>query len=128
MSLEFTPPQDSSTYALYVNGGRIKLYDKVGIAKMAYSIKYARYRRPGGKILQSIDGKWYTLYDIAEGVGYADLPWIKKVGNRYSYSNEGYPKAVQMTRDEYAEWRVTVEKERINKQLQARGIDASVLN
>jgi hypothetical protein len=78
-------------------------------------------------ILENIDGEWYVLHDIKPGLKSDELPWYKDVWihNTYSWRNtmvkptyqeEDYKKIRQsfpMTRDEYVNWRLAVERERL---------------
>ena len=92
-------------------------------------------------ILQNVDGEWFVLYEIKPGLTEQELPWykeyIKPVGstwdrNGWLYTDkernseyyqkalaEGsyklYKKATPMTREEYAEWRVSVDRERFGR-------------
>jgi hypothetical protein len=122
MGLEFVPPKEWASYGVFKSDddggdkGTFKTTNSLSAAK--YSFSYGRsYWKPAGKILELVDGKWYVLYDVPKGAAYKDLPWIKEVPtNRYTYRDTGtHPKAVPMTRNEYAEWRVQVERERVAK-------------
>ena len=118
MTLRFEPPKTVAKYALFtVNVGNgkttFKSYDDLGSAKNAYHNKY----NVDAKILESVDGQWYVLFDIPNGTRYENLPWVKKVQRRfgYSYNEHSYPTSVPMTREEYAEWRLKVERERVSQ-------------
>lgn len=114
MVLKFNPPKQVARYALYVgteSRGKLYTYDDLGSAKNSYHHKYTNVS--GAKILENVEGNWYVLYDIPSGTKYKDLPWVKEVeggGWRSSYKIDT---AKPMTRDEYAEWRLQVERERI---------------
>lgn len=80
---------------------------------------YKEARTAGsGVIAQLVDGEWYVLHEVPQGTAYADLPWVKTIEKKnWSYGQKQYitstkTKAVPMTREEYAEWRVAVELER----------------
>jgi|ERR1043166_6027864 hypothetical protein len=113
MSLRFNPPKQVARYALFVEHGegrgRFTVYNNLGSVKNAYH--HAGTYNAASKILENVDGDWYTLFDIPAGTLYRDLPWVKEA----SYSWRGTPQktAVPMTRDEYAEWRLKVERERV---------------
>jgi hypothetical protein len=114
MALKFVPPKEVNRYALFVdygNGrGSLKAYNNLGSAKGAWQ-SAQRHTHYDSKILENVEGTWYVLYDIPKDVNRA--PWYKEVergGWRSSYK-QWVPKP--MTRDEYADWRVKVEHERI---------------
>lgn len=116
MTLKFTPPRLVNRYALFVdygNGnGSLKLYGDLGGAKNAW---YHQGRRSDSKILENVSGDWYVLFDIPAGTDRNNPPWYKEI-SKYSWRNRGestYTAAKPMTRDEYAEWRIAVEHERI---------------
>jgi len=114
MSLKFNPPRESARYASFTYGeisserGTFKVSNNLGALKAA-TVRNARYSNV--KLFENVDGDWYLLYSVPKGSLYGDLPWVKQVG--YSWRSTPYKKAVPMTRDEYAEWRVRVERERI---------------
>lgn len=115
MSLKFNPPKTAGRYALFVDYGNergfFKTYDKVGHAKSAHT--HHNYGvQNDAKILENVQGEWFTLYDIPKGTNRNDLPWKKKRDSWY-HRNSEYKVAKSMTRDEYAEWRLAVERERI---------------
>ncbi len=84
-------------------------------------------------ILENIKGQWYSLYEVPEGSTYKTLPWVKaqfRPGyystwmNVDEYKDNPYygPKLtngeltvqynnVPMTVDEYVAWRIQVERE-----------------
>ena len=84
-----------------------------------------------GFILENVEGEWYVLYHVEEGSTQHDLPWVKKIWKHKQYGwnydhdpSEGskYHKAedykveyipTTMSKDEYAAWRVAVERERL---------------
>jgi hypothetical protein len=116
MTLKFNPPKESGRYGLYVEGGRtMKLFDALSSAKLSYH--FNNYGFPNAKILENVDGQWYVLHDIKDVHSYGDLPWVKEVQRGYYSSYAKYKKAVPMTREEYAEWRVAVERERFNNEV-----------
>lgn len=114
MTLKFNPPRQAGRYALYLEGAGSKTgfrtYDELGHAKNAYNFRGHRY---AGKILENVSGEWYVLYDIAKGLTYKELPWVKETQSGYWSSYGKRTTSVPMTRDEYAEWRLQVERERI---------------
>jgi hypothetical protein len=107
MTLRFDPPKDAGRYALYLEGASgkngFRTYSELGHAKNAY---HFRGHRRAAKILENVDGKWYVLFDIRQGT--LDLPWFKETIGWY---NRERKVAKPMTRDEYAEWRLAVERE-----------------
>lgn len=113
MSLKFVPPKQVARYALFVDHGhgrgKFKTYDDLGSVKNAYH--HAGTYSSGSKILENVDGDWYVLHEIPAGTQYQDLPWVKESG--YSWRGTPRKKAVPMTREEYAEWRIRVERERL---------------
>lgn len=112
MSLKFNPPKQVARYALFVDHGEgrgfFKTYDELGYAKIAVG----HHRSHDAKILENVEGDWYVLFDIPKGTDRNNLPWKKKRTSWY-YRNEERKVAKPMTRDEYAEWRLAVERERI---------------
>lgn len=117
MSLRFVPPKQVARYALFIDHGNgngfFKTYNDVGHAKSAYRFRNWSGRN-AAKILEMVDGEWYTLFDIPAGTDRSNLPWVKEVTRHDWYTNRDQTrkKAVPMTREEYAEWRVKVERER----------------
>lgn len=103
------------------------------------SPRYKRkYVTAHGFILENVDGTWYVLYEIKPGLTEEELPWMKEylVGtwqnslySEYHKTNKYYQdkiadgsykvvkKATPMSTDEYVEWRLAVERERL-------GVDA----
>jgi hypothetical protein len=113
MTLKFVPPKGQNRYAIFsyadnVDRGDFKAYNDLGIAKVVAG-RWVRHSNV--KILENVDGDWYQLYDVRQGTMYKELPWVKNVKSWYS-SYDRY-RAKPMTRDEYAEWRLKVERERI---------------
>ena len=114
MSLKFTPPKQVAKYALFVDKGdgrgHFKVYNDLGYAKSSYH----HWGKRAAKILENVDGEWYVLFDIPKGTEYKNLPWVKETESRYYYSRgQKTPRAVPMTREEYAEWRIKVEYEKL---------------
>lgn len=114
MALKFIPPPTVARYALYINGGDLTTYKLLGVAKRVYR---SRYRPPAAKILERVGDSWFVLYDIPEGatVENGKLPWYRKEASGYSrrwgYTDDERYVRHQMTRDEYAEWRIAVQRE-----------------
>jgi hypothetical protein len=113
MGLKFNPPKQIGRYAIFVDyglGGKsafFKVYNDLGSAKNAAWHKYGWTEI---RILENIDGDWYTLHFWKKG---EQAPWQKEVragGWRNTYTVR---RGVPMSREEYAEWRVRVERERI---------------
>lgn len=86
-------------------------------------------------ILENIDGTWYVLYEIPEGTTRDNLPWMDDAYRSYGRINRAddwfrnhayYQKKVAdgeitifryafpMTTDEYVNWRLAVERERVS--------------
>lgn len=120
--LRFEPPKDELfRYALWIDGGFFRQYKHLGAAKTAYASKSWYRRNREARILELIDGEWYTLYRVAADRSENDpLPWQKKVEiNRYSsWGPITTVRATPMTRDEYAAFRVAVERERVARRHQ----------
>lgn len=118
MTLRFVPPPEVDKYGVYIEGRGLTIHGTIGGAKGrirnatgGWSAKHnAEYR--GALLLKNIDGDWFILYDVKKGEQY---PWIKEVKS-YSWPNWGKSttekRAVPMTNEEYAEWRLKVEEER----------------
>ena len=120
MTLKFTPPKKSARYALFVENGNdpergsFKTFNDLGAAKASYH--FAHYGYPNAKILENVEGEWYVLHDIKDVHSYKELPWVKEVQGDWSYRTASYGandhRAKPMTREEYAEWRLAVEREK----------------
>jgi hypothetical protein len=115
MALRFDPPKQVARYALFVDYGQgrgyFKTYNELGHAKSAHAYHNAG-TRCNAKILENVDGQWYVLHEVRAGMTYSDLPWVKEVST-YRWNGTPHKKGVPMSRDEYAEWRLAVERERI---------------
>jgi hypothetical protein len=128
-------------YASFVNGPipSFKVHGNLGTAKQSFSYRNApygfnQYSEKGtyhdGAILELVDGEWFVLYDVKTGTLWRDLPWVKKVTTwsyepnpdfvsyastpdvRRSLSVEHVSyRTAPMTLDEYASWRVKVDRE-----------------
>lgn len=83
-------------------------------------------------ILESVDGEWFVRYEVKPGLTFDQLPWVKQQWNAYGYWNDMpmsdyHQKLVdrnersvkyrhvnkRVTPEEYADWRVAVEYERL---------------
>lgn len=117
MTLRFNPPLTVLRYALYIKyqGGSeiFKPYRNLGSVKNSYHWS-GHHDVEDARILENIDGEWYTLYKIDPKADH--LPWEKEVDvyryDRWSNNKEWRP--VPMTREEYGNWRAEVERERLN--------------
>lgn len=117
MGLKFSPPKNVARYAYaieYTNSqGKFKTYDNIASAKLGLRAK-TQYRANDFKaafLLENIDGEWYVLHTFNNGDEH--YPWEKQVEvGGWSRSYKMW-RGVPMSRDEYAEWRVAVERERI---------------
>lgn len=86
-------------------------------------------------LLELVDGEYYTLYSIDAGMRWQDLPWVDeyfysynswtKLTDYYRESDYYGPKlkngsvktsyrVSSMTTDEYVNWRLAVERERVS--------------
>lgn len=117
--LRFVPPKLLAKYAVFIDHGDgrgfFRTYDDVGHAKVAFRVQTNfNWRSNGttraGKILELVDGEWFTLYDIPSGT--TRLPWQKDFGDTVWGYRRGI-RTVPMSRDEYGEWRARVERERL---------------
>jgi hypothetical protein len=112
MTLRFDPPPNQAMrYALWVdqtdqyfNGPVFRTYRRLGDAKNGY---HSVWGDKAAKILENVNGAWYVLFDIPKGTKPADVPWRRMVHTYYGERN----KAVPMTRDEYAAFRLAVADE-----------------
>lgn len=125
MSLKFNPPKNVARYAYAIeyekSQTKFDTYNDLGAAKNALQHK-TRYRNSDLKvayILENVAGSWYVLYTYNKGDQH--WPWQKPV-TVGGWRNGGYTvhRAVPLTRDEYAEWRVAVERERIAEEQGSR--------
>lgn len=122
--LKFVPPKLIAKFAVFLDHGNgrgfFRTYDQVGSAKTSFRNHNgpSRWGRGGvtfhpGKILELIDGEWYTLYDVPKGTEH--LPWEKNFGSEsHYYSRRTGWHAVPMSREDYGDWRARVERERLN--------------
>lgn len=156
MSLKFFPPKEEAKglpkYASYVVGSGMKLHRRVCDAKNSFNNRgWTRVPNPDYKdgdnwtyrsisvtrhsfILENVDGKWYTLYEIPEGTKHEDLPWMKEHFSSYGTStlitdyhrNSRYyqekfksgeykifKKATPMSTDEYVQFRLAIQREQL---------------
>jgi hypothetical protein len=118
MTLKVTPPKAVGRYALLVeydnSNAFFKTYDDLGSAKNSFH--YRRYYgMTVGYILENVDGDWYALYKITPENVKDHAPWQKETTSGGWRSSYTIWRAKPMTRDEYAEWRVAVERERIQE-------------
>ena len=129
-------------YASY-SAGIMKTHTGIGHAKSSLDNRmWSWQREPENKrvtshsfILEIVDGEYFTLYEILPGLTRNQLPWVKEgftdtwgrwteLTDYYRQSSYYGPKlesgqytksfrSVQMTTDEYVEWRLRVEHERL---------------
>lgn len=141
-SLKFVPPKEEEQsfprYASY-GAGQLKTHGTLSGARNSLSNRIAPYgwswkedaKWKQGFILENVGGEWYTLYHVKEGSTNNDLPWMKKywVHTKYGWKYNHNPAehsryhnaedyevkyvSETMSKDEYAEWRVAVELERL---------------
>lgn len=108
--LKFTPPEGTARYAVAYSD-QFRVYNDLGSAKNMYHSIYGNGTVV--HILERVGGDWFVLFRVISGVERSALPWYKE---STSWRTNGFT-AKPMTRDEYAEWRLSVERERL-------GIDA----
>lgn len=130
--IPFKPPKYAS---LVVGSGDIfRTHSRVGDAKNSFYSRAGKYKDGGyvyrqGAILEMVDGAWYILFSVEDGTKREDLPWFRTkeettykrnpefesyntTPNVRSYITETHTWRVpsQMTVEEYAEWRVAVDR------------------
>lgn len=118
MGLKFDPPRQVSRFALFVDRGEtygssrftFKATDTLGVAKLKW---HANGKRFDSKIVENVDGEWYTLYDIPKGT--VNPPWQQEKEAPGWRGNYKVYRAIPMSREDYADWRVKVERERIQE-------------
>lgn len=133
MTLRFVPPKLLAKYAVFIDHGdgrgHFKTYDTLGPAKAAYRMAEFYGRSPSfhdGKILEMVEGEWFTLYDVPKGT--ERPPWEKDKGyGYYSRYRSGWH-TTPMSRDEYGEWRASVERERLAMAASRRGLSSVLSN
>lgn len=108
-------------------GQLIQRYDKM--------VPERKYVTKDAFILENVDGEWYVLYTIKAGLTEEELPWMREymVGGwndqpytDYLKGHEYYQKKIAsgeykivkkstpMTRDEYVEWRLAIQREQLS--------------
>lgn len=148
MTLLFIPPKEDAKglprYASYVVGDGMKTHGSIGAAKHSFNYRgYAGYR---GKtkhsfILENVNGKWYILYEIAEGLKSDELPWVKEFirDTKYYWDNgqlledfnsseyrrklreedparfKTFKKSVPLSKEEYVKFRLAVQLEELKE-------------
>lgn len=159
MSFKFIPPKEETQklpkYGSYVVGSGMKLHHGIGFAKNSlnnrmwtreidpdnpkverYGGTYDNYRQVTSHafLLESVDGEWFTLYEIKPGLTKNQLPWMKEffyngwswspVGEylEVPYYKEKYLdnpetrrkfKAVPMSTEEYVQFRLAIQREQL---------------
>jgi hypothetical protein len=130
--------KDLPKYMSYVPGGIdcvARLHHAIGDAKNSVRNRAWQYRggEPAFKesyILEMVEGEWFVLYYIPDGTTESTLPWKTEVTYASYRRNPDYvsytetpnestfvrdEKTVMVTRpmtaDEYADWRVAVDRE-----------------
>lgn len=117
MSLKFVPPKNVSRYAYAVeydqSQTRFDTFNDLGSCKnsLQHKIRYRDGDFKAAHVLENVEGEWYVLHTI--GKNDQHMPWQKDVETGGWRTRYTVKKAVPMTRDEYAEWRLQVEHERI---------------
>lgn len=149
MSLLFVPPkQEEKTlprFGSYVVGSGLKVHSRLVDAKNSFNYRgwtYSDRKRvtKHSYILENVDGRWYTLYEIAPGLTFDELPWVKTFIRDTNYRWDSgqllddfnkmeyyvnlrkenpnrfveYKKKVPMSRDEYVAWRLAIQKEQFD--------------
>lgn len=110
--LRYDPPPNVGRYAVVVDKGWYTSFTIMnGLGHAKSSLRHAVWAWygassaiKGGRILEMVNGQWYTLYEVHKGD--TELPWIVKI-----YDQQGKvlgTSAKPMTREEYADFRVRV--------------------
>jgi hypothetical protein len=137
------PKEDAKSFPRYASygNGELKTHGSLSGARNSLNNRTAPYGWSWKKdsvwkqgfILENVDGEWYTLYHVKEGSTFNELPWVKPFYYNYGWNrltestlshsyyaeriNDGRIKveyrAVPMTTDEYVQWRLAVERERL---------------
>jgi hypothetical protein len=119
MGLKFSPPKNVARYAYAVEYERSQTkfatFNDIGSAKLGLQANMNRYASDfkAAYLLENVEGQWYVLHTVNKDDEH--MPWQKEVevgGWRSSYKTW---RAVPMTREQYAEWRVQVERERLQE-------------
>lgn len=156
-SLLFVPPKEDAKnlprYGSYVVGSGLKVHGRLVDAKNSWrnrgwtSIVNPDWKESDGWqdrrkkvtlhafILENVNGRWYTLYEIPAGIEETDLPWYKEylrgpygdvLYTEYYKTSEYYQnqiasgyrsivkKVTPMSRDEYVEWRLAIQREELS--------------
>lgn len=141
--LKFIPPKEDAVnlprYASYVVGAGMKTHVRLSDAKNSWrnrgwTHKDRKYVTRHAFILENVEGEWFVLYEIPEGITETELPWYKEFyKDQWGYSpyddyhqkNSYYQRKLEsgdarivkrpttMSTDEYVQWRLAVEKERL---------------
>lgn len=115
MTLRFIlPPAQANVgrYSTYDTPSGLVIHGSLGAAKNALR---GRSWDAGGVsardsyILENVGGEWFILYAAKKGQRF---PWLREVTDWFG--STGRLRARQMTNDEYANWRLQVERERMN--------------
>jgi hypothetical protein len=114
MTLKVIPPKAAGRYALLVQykdnrAAFFKTYDDLGSAKNVFHHKTWGFEK--AHILENVEGDWYALHTMLPTDEHK--PWESE-SSSWSYSYMRW-RAKPMTRDEYAKWRVAVERERLEE-------------
>jgi hypothetical protein len=158
-SLKFVPPKEETQklpkYGSYVVGDGMKLHYGIGFAKNSLNNrmwhreidpdqpKVERYGRTVDNyravtvhafLLESVNGEWFTLYEIKPGLTKNQLPWMKEFfyngwrwelvseAEKIPYYNEKYLgnpdtqrkfKPVPMSTEEYVQFRLAIQREQL---------------
>lgn len=109
MTLKFIPPPQAARYALSI-GGSFHIYNDIARAKIAWW-NHGRWRTStSAYILENVEGSWFVLYEIPPNT--TEPPWYKDVSTyRSGYGWRDTKRARPMSREEYATWRVQVDRE-----------------
>ena len=156
--LKFVPPKEENTkfprYSSYA-AGEMKTHHGIGFAKNSLNnrmwtrvntdkvlrqdyqgrdVYETKHVTSHAFLLESVEGEWFTLYEIKPGLTQDELPWMKEYYKSYGrwspltpYVRESsyygpkiksgeYPtqfRATKMSTDEYVAWRLAVERERL---------------
>lgn len=112
MTLQFDPPIQAGRYAL-AYGNTMRVFNDLARAKIAWwpLVQHRNgYRPTESFILENVEGKWFKLYEIPAGS--LTPPWHRRPFPNDSPSfSWNRVKAIPMTKDEYAAWRIQVDRE-----------------
>lgn len=108
--LRYIPPPNAARYAL-ARENYFKTYNTVSAAKLGvYHLRWPRNGTDSTYILERVRDAWFVLYEVTSGMDKADYPWKAAARTTLHYLRDTN-KAVPMSADDYATWRLAVERE-----------------